>query len=89
MTTYFVTGGTGFIGRRLVARLLDRAECDTVYVLVRPGLAGQAGALAQTWPRPGAVVGIQGDLAEPGSASTRPTSRPTSITWCTWAPCTT
>jgi NAD(P)-dependent dehydrogenase (short-subunit alcohol dehydrogenase family) len=66
VTTYFVTGGTGFIGRRLVAKLLDRAECDTVYLLVRPGSQDKLGALAQTWPRPGAVVGIQGDLAEPG-----------------------
>lgn len=33
--SYFVTGGTGFIGRRLVARLVSRGE--TVYLLVRPG----------------------------------------------------
>ncbi len=31
---YFITGGTGFIGRRLVRRLAERG--DTVYVLVRP-----------------------------------------------------
>ena len=31
---YFVTGGTGFIGRRLVARLAAR---DVVHVLVREG----------------------------------------------------
>ncbi|MCX7055628.1 MAG: SDR family oxidoreductase, partial [Proteobacteria bacterium] len=31
---YFVTGGTGFIGRRLIAALAAR---DGVYVLVRPG----------------------------------------------------
>ncbi|HEX3590701.1 MAG TPA: SDR family oxidoreductase, partial [Pseudonocardiaceae bacterium] len=48
MTTYFVTGATGFIGRRLVARLLDRAECDTVYVLVRPGSQNKLAALAAT-----------------------------------------
>ena len=23
MTTYFITGGTGFIGRRVIGRLLD------------------------------------------------------------------
>lgn len=66
MTTYFVTGATGFIGRRLVARLLARPECDTVYALVRPGSRDKLAALARTWPRPGAVVGVRGDLTEPG-----------------------
>ncbi len=36
MSTYFVTGATGFIGRRLVERLLRRAACERVFVLVRP-----------------------------------------------------
>ena len=31
---YLVTGATGFLGRRLVAKLLDRAN-STVYVLIR------------------------------------------------------
>jgi NAD(P)-dependent dehydrogenase (short-subunit alcohol dehydrogenase family) len=66
VTTYFVTGATGFIGRRLVARLLDRAECDTVYVLVRPGSQDKLAALTPHWSRPGAVVGVQGDLAARG-----------------------
>ena len=35
MTTYFVTGATGFIGRHLVERLLER-EGD-IHVLVREG----------------------------------------------------
>ena len=33
--TYFVTGATGFIGRRLVKKLLARRG-TTVYFLVRP-----------------------------------------------------
>ena len=33
--TYFVTGATGFIGRFLVERLLERS--GTIYVLVRKG----------------------------------------------------
>ena len=37
--TYFVTGATGFIGRFLVERLLDRS--GTVYVLVRKGSLGK------------------------------------------------
>ena len=44
MPTYFVTGATGFIGRHLVERLLER-EGD-IHVLVRPGSAGEARALA-------------------------------------------
>lgn len=36
MSTYFVTGATGFIGRRLVERLLARPDCDHVFALVRP-----------------------------------------------------
>src|SRR4029453_19170630 len=35
MPTYFVTGATGFIGRHLVERLLERD--GDIYVLVREG----------------------------------------------------
>ena len=38
--TYFVTGATGFIGRHLLERLLQR-EGD-IHVLVRPGSTGEA-----------------------------------------------
>ncbi|HVS75316.1 MAG TPA: SDR family oxidoreductase [Steroidobacteraceae bacterium] len=58
---YFITGGTGFIGRRLVARLAARGE--PVYVLVRPGsrerferLRAGCGAGAER------LVAIEGDL---------------------------
>ena len=36
---YFVTGGTGFIGRYLVERLLKRE--GTIYMLVREGSRGR------------------------------------------------
>lgn len=35
MGTYFVTGGTGFIGRHVVARLASEDRTGTVYLLVR------------------------------------------------------
>jgi NAD(P)-dependent dehydrogenase (short-subunit alcohol dehydrogenase family) len=59
--SYFVTGGTGFIGRRLVARLAARGE--TVYLLVRPAsrerlerLRADCGAAGER------LVAIEGDL---------------------------
>ncbi len=57
--TYFVTGATGFIGKRLVVRLLER-EGD-VHVLVRPQSVDKVAALFAD-PRVKAVVG---DLGEP------------------------
>ncbi|GGM72752.1 short chain dehydrogenase [Longimycelium tulufanense] len=65
MTTYFVTGATGFLGRRLVARLLARPECERVYVLVRPGSRGRLARLARDWPTD-AYTEVVGDLTEPG-----------------------
>src|SRR4029078_5573827 len=34
---YVVTGGTGFIGRRVVSRILNRSEDAEVWILVRRG----------------------------------------------------
>ena len=44
---YFVTGATGFIGRHLVERLLERE--GTVHVLVRPGSRERLEALIAGW----------------------------------------
>ena len=44
---YFVTGGTGFIGRNLIERLLER-EGD-IYVLTRAGSAEKLDALVERW----------------------------------------
>ncbi len=44
---YFLTGATGFIGRHLVERLLDR-EGD-IYVLVREGSTEKLEALIDRW----------------------------------------
>ncbi|RZQ63927.1 SDR family oxidoreductase [Amycolatopsis suaedae] len=66
MAVYFVTGATGFLGRRLVARLLARPETRTVYALVRQTSKARLAALAQGWPEPSRLVPVTGDLTEPG-----------------------
>ena len=65
MTNYFVTGATGFIGSRLVAQLLQRADCTAVYVLVRGSSLSKLDALSAQWPNSAKVVPVVGDLAVP------------------------
>jgi NAD(P)-dependent dehydrogenase (short-subunit alcohol dehydrogenase family) len=61
--SYFVSGATGFIGRNLVERLLQRE--GTIYVLVREGSRGR---LEELRPRWGAgedrIVPVIGDLSQ-------------------------
>jgi NAD(P)-dependent dehydrogenase (short-subunit alcohol dehydrogenase family) len=65
--SYFVTGATGFIGRNLVERLLQRE--GTIYALVRTGSRGRLEELRTGWGADGArVVPIAGDLSQPGLA---------------------
>src|SRR5712672_2349589 len=45
---YFVTGATGFIGRRLVERLLEQRQ-GKVYVLVRESSMGRLDELIARW----------------------------------------
>src|SRR5215210_7401507 len=63
MPTYFVTGGTGFIGRHLVERLLER-EGD-IHVLVRDGSTDKFDQVMERWGRPERVKAVFGDLSEP------------------------
>ena len=66
MAGYFVTGATGFIGKRLVARLLGR-DAGPIYFLVHPRSAGKLDALYRRWGVDRArAVPLAGDLTLPG-----------------------
>jgi thioester reductase-like protein/short-subunit dehydrogenase involved in D-alanine esterification of teichoic acids len=55
---YVVTGGTGFIGRRVVSQILDRSDDAEVWVLVRRGSLARFERLATEWGvRAKALVG--------------------------------
>jgi NAD(P)-dependent dehydrogenase (short-subunit alcohol dehydrogenase family) len=59
---YFVTGATGFIGKRLVKALLARRGA-TVYFLLRPGSEGKVPGLLEFWgAAKGRAVPVMGDL---------------------------
>ena len=70
---YFVTGGTGFIGRHLVERLLDRE--GEIYLLGRPTSAEKMDALVERWATERAaqdadavrdrIKRVDGDLTQP------------------------
>ncbi|HEU5106850.1 MAG TPA: SDR family oxidoreductase [Solirubrobacterales bacterium] len=63
--SYFVTGATGFIGRNLVQKLLQRE--GTIYALVRAGSRGRLEELRTGFGADGArIVPITGDLSQPG-----------------------
>jgi len=62
---YFLTGATGFIGKFLTQRLLDRG--GQVYVLVRPGSELKFTALRNRFPHQAERLhAVSGDLGLPG-----------------------
>ena len=59
---YFVTGATGFIGKRLVKKLLERKGAK-VYFLIRKESAGKVAALRDYWGVSAArAIAVYGDL---------------------------
>ena len=59
---YFVTGATGFIGKRLVKKLLER-KGSVVYFLLRQESASKAAALRDYWGVSATrAVAVHGDL---------------------------
>ncbi|GAB5413766.1 MAG: SDR family oxidoreductase [Congregibacter sp.] len=60
---YFITGGTGFIGRFLIPKLLDRG--GKVFILVRPESVGKLDGLRELWGADSRqVIAVEGDLTK-------------------------
>jgi thioester reductase-like protein len=64
MATYLVTGGTGFLGRHLLDRLVRRDGAEVI-CLVRRQSVGKLESQTRGWPGPGRIVPLVGDLTEP------------------------
>lgn len=63
---YFVTGATGFIGKRLVKRLIDQKRKGTIYFLMREESLGKVPELQKYWgAKKGQCVPVVGDLTKP------------------------
>ena len=63
MPNQFVTGATGFIGRRLVENLLARG--GTVYALVRPESISKLDAMRESLDGGERLIPVEGDLGSP------------------------
>lgn len=63
---YFITGATGFIGRRLVKKLLER-EGSEVYFLMREASADKLPSLLAYWnPQRSSAIPVHGDVRAAG-----------------------
>src|ERR1700710_207634 len=59
---YLVTGGTGFLGRAVLARLLAREDCDAVYALVRRASVDKLRRRTRELDGADKLVTVTGDL---------------------------
>ncbi|WP_194818313.1 SDR family oxidoreductase [Nocardia sp. XZ_19_385] len=62
MVSYIVTGGTGFLGRRVVQGLLDAEPDAIVHVLIREASLAKFGELTEGWHGGERVFALLGDL---------------------------
>jgi thioester reductase-like protein len=62
---YLVTGGTGFLGRMVLARLLARDDCEAVYALVREGSRDRLLRRFADVEGHDKIVPVVGDLTRP------------------------
>ena len=65
MSTYLITGATGFLGRRIVPLLLERDPEAVVHLLVRPSSAWKLDAWRARWGEDRVRI-LPGDLGAPG-----------------------
>ncbi|MGL4304593.1 MAG: SDR family oxidoreductase [Mycobacteriaceae bacterium] len=66
MVSYVVTGGTGFLGRRVVPRLLNADPTAEIHLLVRRSSLSKLEQLIEQWQASNRVHALLGDLSEPG-----------------------
>lgn len=66
MPRYIVTGGTGFLGRRVLPLLLDSDPDAEIFVLVRRSSADKLRTMAEKWPGRERLQPLVGDLTAPG-----------------------
>ncbi|MDX1669818.1 MAG: SDR family oxidoreductase, partial [Limnobacter sp.] len=63
--SYFVTGATGFIGKRLVKRLVEKKRKGTIYFLIRKESEGKVAELQKYWgAKKGQCVPVVGNLTQ-------------------------
>jgi len=73
--SYFVTGASGFIGKRLVKRLIARADA-TVYFLMLESELGKIAALREFWGADGRrAIPVLGDITKAGLGVTEAEQR--------------
>ncbi|MEJ2870716.1 SDR family oxidoreductase [Actinomycetospora sp. OC33-EN08] len=60
---YLVTGGTGFLGRAVLARLLEREDCEAVYALVRKASVEKLKRRTRDLDGADKLIPVTGDLS--------------------------